>query len=77
MKRGRLDDPERGALRIAEDGDAPDLGDVNRLHGRGAAELLCFRGRRVGIVDRHVRLPNVAAWLTTGGGLAQSGRALE
>src|SRR5437588_7386871 len=52
-----LDDPERSPLRIAEDSDATDLGDVYRLRERRAAELLCFRGCRVWIVDRDVRLP--------------------
>src|SRR5712691_3099407 len=52
-----LDDSERGALRIAENADAAHLGHVHWRDERGAAELLCFRGRRVGVLDRDVRLP--------------------
>jgi len=42
LRRGvELDDPERCALRIAEDSDAADLGHVHRLRKHGAAELCC------------------------------------
>src|SRR5207237_10402617 len=51
------DDPERRALRIAEDGETTHLRDVHRVHERGAAELLRLRGRRVRVLDRDVRLP--------------------
>jgi hypothetical protein len=45
------------AWRIAEGGDAADLGDVHRLHEHGAAQVFCLRRYRVGVVNRDIRLP--------------------